>query len=107
MLRINWGGRRPRPPRLEEAAFWTHAFAVFAQTLVDPGAFIGRSVEQVFDPPPGGDAAGPLGIPFAEPQPTAEYREECIRGPRFGERRARDGRWRFSLNSLARLWEKP
>ena len=30
--------------------FGSDAFAVFAQTLVDPAAFIGRTIEQVFDP---------------------------------------------------------
>jgi hypothetical protein len=30
--------------------FGVDAFAVFAQTLVDPAAFVGRTIEQVFGP---------------------------------------------------------
>ena len=30
--------------------FGVDAFAVFAETLVDPAAFVGRTIEQVFGP---------------------------------------------------------
>ena len=47
--------------------FGTDAFAVFGETLVDPGAFIGRTIEQTFRPPANGDARRPLGRVSRQP----------------------------------------